>query len=229
MRYEVKSQELFYPNPFIIRAHHILQFKKLIPLYNNRAVSHLEKDENGHTRLVKNCKRNAMNTPEELAEKMVRDGLSSGEMQAQDVFGPKLEEVDRFRMQVQGIFETFLLLPQDYPVEITEGAPDHICESCAIGNHCRQSPLEKIRQKKSIYEKVKTFIHNFRYPYSGDTLYMDKFIKGIKYRKLPNPSIIKEQILFADKQKTKKARRIKTTAGITKDVISRMEIFDEIL
>lgn len=116
-RREFKNQE-----PFVIRGHHLMIFRRL-----NRL----------------NCHRDALFylrrplSPRKLAEN-IRSSLETKPTEyAQDVLGPSSRTADRTEKYFRRTFERFLSLPDDHPAEIVEGTPDIICKGCAFGNHCR--------------------------------------------------------------------------------------------
>ncbi len=80
--------------------------------------------------------------PQDLAEALVegrlRDRSRTHEQQvyAKDVIGTSTEQAGLVLARYRSIFTRFVQLEKDYPVIITTGAKDHICQSCIIGNHC---------------------------------------------------------------------------------------------
>ena len=91
-------------------------------------------------------------------------------------------------------FQKFLELPDDYPVEITEGQKDTICHTCQIGNHC-------LEQEQ----------------FEGDQGFLDKFIRLSRKSNLPITTSIAH---FSDSE-PEQVRTLSTTAGYVKSMLTQ--------
>ena len=179
--------EMVDQKPFVIRGHHLATYAQLF-------------------------KRNYRDQkyPSSLA-KEIRTSVQteSNTEYAKDVYGTSVEAANEAEYQQRRTFETFLTLPDNYPMEIVEGTPDAICATCVIGKHCR-----KLSDKDSFFKFSS---------WKGDGIYMDNFLKKLNDLHLPEPIIIEEQVLFSYTQ-SQKARRVKTTAGIARRVIEKQAL-----
>lgn len=111
--------------PFLIRAHHIVNFYHLL----NDGKSASELAENNIESIKKEGKR--------LEDK-------EKQLYVVDVLGDTAEQIDKFRRFQIEFFGEFLRLPPDYPVKIAEDQKDRICEGCAIGEHCTKRDKNKM-------------------------------------------------------------------------------------
>lgn len=192
----VPSQELIDQEPFGIRGHHLINFH-LLQLYSPERIAAHERNEftTRWRRLEEipwwKSLKSSPNTPFVQREK---DYI-------QDVLGLSLESADEFEKRSIRIYETFLALSDDHPAEILEGIPDALCETCAVGKHCRL--LRIVPWADAI---------------KSDSEYLDKFLKNINLLNLPEPVISYEQAHFSDTE-PEQARRIKTTLGVIRKVL----------
>ncbi|MBA3724081.1 MAG: hypothetical protein H0W89_04300 [Candidatus Levybacteria bacterium] len=53
-----------------------------------------------------------------------------------DTIGTTTESQRRNEERQKNMFQTFVELPDDYPVELVSGRRDVICETCEVGAHC---------------------------------------------------------------------------------------------
>lgn len=77
-------------------------------------------------------------TASEYAQDVAGDIACADPKYARDVLGQTPPEGKRFVEQTTSIYEKFIKLPDDHPLELVEGQPDDICGACVTGSHCLQ-------------------------------------------------------------------------------------------
>jgi hypothetical protein len=118
--------------PFVIRGHHLTNFRLLLKRNFGRS-----------------------STPEEVARGVREDYDPRNRLYpldsraVTDTIGTKEEDADTFERAMKTVYEQFVALPDDYPVKLSEGRKDNICETCPIkGDHCTardQTPFGGIK------------------------------------------------------------------------------------
>ena len=77
-------------------------------------------------------------TPKEMASlQAVVTRRQDSESYIRDVLGDSEKTTERFIESTRRVFEQYVQLPDKAPITITVGAPDGICSSCILGDHCR--------------------------------------------------------------------------------------------
>ena len=188
--------EIIDQKPFVIRGHHLINFH-LVQLYSPERVAAHER--NKYTTLWRRLEeipwwRSLKSSPDTPFVQKQMDYI-------QDVLGLSLESADEFEKRSIRIYETFLALPDDHPAEIVEGIPDALCETCAVGKHCRL--LRIVPWNNAI---------------KSDSACLDEFLKNINLLNLPESVISYEQAYFSDAE-PQRVRRIKTTMGLVRKVL----------
>jgi hypothetical protein len=81
---------------------------------------------------------------ESLIERRLYDAKRGGgaATYSQDVIGTTREQARLVAARFQGVFSEFMGLDSEHVVIITNGAKDHICQSCIIGKHCEDRGIE---------------------------------------------------------------------------------------
>lgn len=102
--------------PFVIRGHHFDHFISLI---------------NGET------------TPKERAENIRTENAAihakyprKSQRYKEDTVGKSAKEAKGYQKRIKTIFETFMELPEEYPVTLIAGQKDTMCHACVRGDHC---------------------------------------------------------------------------------------------
>ena len=116
-----------------------------------------------------------------------------------DLIGETKEEREKFRNSMIKSYETFLSLPNNYPIEILEGKKDNICNSCTIGNHCT-SPDALL----------------------GDFPYMERFIQ---FSKKKNTTITKSEVDITKEDKLI-VRTAETTTKNVKKILKKHRFYN---
>lgn len=163
--------------PFVIRGHHLEKYYGLI---------------GGNF------------TPVSLADidLLYAQKLSPDPTYRKDVLGSP-ENAEKFKEDREALYELFLKLPDNYPAEIVEGVPDHFCNGCVIGKHCREL--------QSDFSGMKV-----------DGSYLDGFIRKLALLNSPKPIISQEEAHFLDAE-PQKVRRIHTTIGVIRKILKETE------
>ena len=174
--------------PFKIRGHHLLPFK----------------------RLVQKTFEGTVLSPEEVAKDQRSDYTPGGLLSAEaikDTVGTTLEEGDQFEQSLKKVFTEFIQLPDDYPVELTEGRKDRICEKCPIkGAHCEMKDL-------SVYERGTKDIVK----YDGEEI--NNFLKKARKNNLEEAITIREERAFFSNNPPQMTRTAATNAGTFKAIL----------
>lgn len=188
-----KNGEVVDQKPFVIRAHHFINFFNL----NTRSPGLFAADVRGaFVTLYRRAKENLNDPREQKFTEYV-----------QDLLGLSLEGADEFEDSSRRTYETFLTLPDDHPAEIVEGLPGLLCSACTIGEHCKKliadvgggRTVNMLEKDRRVYEK---------------------FIKTLDDLNLPKPTITYEQAHFSDAD-PQQVRRIKTTIGAVRQVLKQ--------
>lgn len=199
--------------PFVIRAHHLRNLSGIkVEHYddgNSKPYADSSREVNGIISAIKS---------------------SSIEGYPEDVLGTSLESFNGFAQQLEEFLRKFLTLPNDYPVEIAEGTRDDICRGCATGMHCEEDPYEeKLLENKNPLGIIRRYYRYRNYPHLDDSLVLDVFIEIAKNSKTfpvrPEYSIINENVYYSESKKAKKARRLRTTMGVARDVVSQFPTY----
>ncbi|MBI4096697.1 MAG: hypothetical protein HY425_03185 [Candidatus Levybacteria bacterium] len=187
-------KEVIDQEPFVIRAHHLRSY---VLLLKQTFLSPAERAKEDREVL------------EELRLPNTKQGISDEWMSyAQDVIGSSSSDAKTYENNTKAVFEKFLSLPEDYPVDIAEGIPDAICNTCIIGEHCRRLRYSEKNQKNTI---------------EIDAKYLDAFLKTLQDLHLPNPSIISDRVHFFD-AKSQEVRKIKTSMGIVRKALKESSL-----
>lgn len=190
--------------PFVIRGHHLLEYVLLIKAANEGLSQAgmetwnvtFQKLRQQHEHLVKK-------SPSSLT------GMELQQIKyIEDVFGLSLEQADRVMEDYEKIGEKFLKLSDDYPIELVEGKPDHICEVCVIGKHCQQ-----------LHDNNAEDYFNFNFSgIKGDRQFLNEFVRDINLLHLPQPIINYEMTRFSNAEPQLTVRRIRTTMEVVRRV-----------
>lgn len=174
-------RELIDQKPFVIRGHHLENFRDLTEPSFISAAEKARRDR----------------------QFLINVFLPRNAEYAQDILGLSTEDGNRYEEQLRKTYETFLALPDNYPVEIAEGIPDAICEACVIGKHCRNLGAEE-----------DNFIQE-------DGTHLDESLKNLGVLKLQKPTIAQKQAFFFD-AKPQQVRYVRTTIGVVKKVLKTL-------
>lgn len=179
------------PVPFAIRAHHLMNFQYL--MYTDWS------------------KRSQPFTPGQVAYlsvesyKRLMAGADSkdkkslqGAAHAKDTAGSTEEDQAVFRERSRALYETFVSLEANHPVEITV-RPDEMCRICIIGNHC------------TLYKPSPTD--------SSNALRVDEAVMNMFLRKIEPRRDLRETVRVVDDEVTYEdagtfpTKRVETIAG----------------
>jgi hypothetical protein len=103
------------PKPFVIRGHH---FKNFI------AITREETDPDEEAMEIR-----------ESIEAVAKKKPVKGKLYKYDTIGKTDKEAQIYQKRLKKVFEKFVDLPDNYPVQLTTGK-DNICNTCTIGKHC---------------------------------------------------------------------------------------------
>lgn len=107
------------------------------------------------------------------------------------------------------VWEDFLVLPDDHPVDIIVGQEDELCRStCAIRKHCNLANLKKD------FGGVENIVELEEH-------YMDLFIQRAAEKNIPENeiTIVPDIANFSDTEPIE-VRRLQTTAGTLKSILA---------
>jgi hypothetical protein len=165
-------------------------------------------------------------TPERFASRLL-DVLKRGDREAyiRDTIGDSDKTEARFQEGIRRVFETYVNLPDEHPVTITVGAPDGICNSCILGDHCKQN-INAV-----LFTEGREAPYLLRAGY-GDVIAVKKFLAvsaclALTKRVVPNPGSISshwEHILQTPEQRDKYAVPVTAEAGYIKNVLQYWEL-----
>lgn len=197
---QTESGEVIEPKPFVIRGHHLIQFAVLI---NKHGVT-----PQGLAKGIRSITERPLRDYS-VTTTVTRQKAEKSYMQ--DVLGKGLRYARKYEEHLTQTFNEFLRLPDNHPAKIVEEIPDIICVGCAVGKHCYPSRLDI----------APTLV-------TEDTRYVDEFLRRVdginwlsKLRgedQLPELAIQK-QTIFPDAEPN--ARKINTTLGVVKEVLTR--------
>lgn len=183
--------------PFKIRAHHLLQFELLIkksawdPLLPPDALIYLA---------VKNYRRFQSFRNEADSASNYRATY------ADDIIGTSIDEEVRYSTQARQVFNLFIQLPPDAPVDIVIG-PDNLCGACIKGRHC-----------------VSTVNFDGDEIIPIDNKHLETFVKYVRQHpeiEIGKMIIGEETIDFEGSNPGPKVvKRVQTTAGTVKNVLT---------
>ncbi|CAN5285936.1 hypothetical protein BH10PAT1_BH10PAT1_6270 [soil metagenome] len=103
--------------PFIIRGHHLRNFKSLMSFYE--ATKSLGEAVSCELGLMK------MDLSANTNKEYLRD-----------LYGHDQDAENRYFQRIRKVFTGFLSLPDSFAVELVSGKKDEICKSCEVGKHC---------------------------------------------------------------------------------------------
>lgn len=196
--------------PFVIRAHHLGHFRLLVKGQD-----------------IWNAPAREPMSPAEVAARITQAVKSDeSEEYAMDVLGDTTENLSTHTQKLKIIFETFVSLPDDYPVNITEHISDEICKACLTGKHCGATPPKRsdFNEGLNLAEKIQNLFHDtFIEPRGPEQGQLNWFLHETMELRLKKPTIQKERIIYSDTGKRKVVRKAVTTAGVTKKVIAQIE------
>jgi hypothetical protein len=205
------SKEEYNRNPFVIRAHHLEEFRSII-----EHKSYSEFPESSY-----------IFSPEEMAQKVLSVTKAYPDKKTkQDVLGSCPESENKFVEHLQKTYKKFLALPNDYPAEIVEGIADERCKGCAVGESCRELPSNQADYYgPGLFNQIEKWQFLRKFPHGEDTKSFNLFIKVSKkiYPDMSNLIIIKEKISYLNSKKIQRVRRLKTTIGVVKQVITYLD------
>jgi hypothetical protein len=188
----VKIQPMAEEEPFIIRGHHLDFFIDLNSKERAEATAMVIQGTTALRRIAEDVLPLTTETENQLAY-------------AHDVIGPP-ERSEEFISSLSAVFNRFVMLPDEAPVELVEGIKDEICQTCAVGNHCTRLYL----WHDDIPAGVLVDWNNLR-------IFLEKS------NDLNLSSLIEEKIekaSFTDSDEDIPVRRLQTTAGVVRSVMS---------
>jgi hypothetical protein len=188
--------------PFLIRGHHIRFYASLCAGTSPHMLSELmrEATEKEYETAMKEFLK--ANDTGNVSNKIMYQ-LQDSETYKKDVYGQKPEEADQVQEQHKKIFEQFLQIPPDYPIELISEKKDEICNGCIFGEHCQ--PIEK--EDLEDWSNVNIFIRQateLQVPFS-----IDMTTDSIGYSNPPSRVTIPT---------------VRTTAGALKTVLENTKI-----
>lgn len=182
--------------PFTIRAHHLYWYLELVKEdpHQKRVFSPAET-----ARSLRNFAQALLEYPDESL-------IAYYTAVSHDLIGTSVEDANRYEENNKKIFEQFISLPDDYPAEITDMVPDHMCKACINGKQCESFNFDNFPKEEAIESK--------------DPPMLDAFLKDLNDLNLPEPPVTQKPAHFSDGEAHElQARVAKTTIGIVKKVL----------
>lgn len=124
-----------------------------------------------------------------------------------DMIAPDDKDGIKFTESLASALQSFIELPDDYPVNVVTGQPDFICALCAIGSHCN-----KLRQDNGQGDIV-----------AHDEIYLNRFINTADSLGI-SLNIMKKKKSFDDLEDTLEVTTIKTNKGNVIKILEQTDL-----
>lgn len=190
-----ESRETLETPPFRIRGHHLRLYRNLMTALDAQERASLLRG------YIENDRKEGLKSPG-------MPGNAYKVEYANDVIGPP-ERGEAYQEYLKKMFQEFVALPDDAPVEVTEGIKDNLCFGCALGKHCVRKFVDG-NPNFSILREDQEAVSQLLQDVEGMQSEQQESLANISW----------ETMTFADTTEPEKVRRVSMKAGTVKKILA---------